>query len=669
MATIENFILKFKVEGQQGIKQVSGSIKDLKGDLENMAQVGGPLANTLNGIIGRLGPLGLGAAAAGGAFVALGLHAVNLADALDDLSGATGISASEILSLKKSIIEAGGGADDYQQMLSKLRQATEEAAGGNDKFVEAFKNLGVYVLDANGKMRPTSDILQNLLEKFQKGEISGKAYAAAVDVLGKDINKMDITKLKAVNDPFQDEQIKQLAKYRTAIDNISNNISTGLLKVFGELAIKMEEAAKKADEISKKFKIREGVKEIFPQDQPKTGGLFSFRPSLQPNPPKPGPTGSASTSTTTTPNAGSFGGISDAKIKAAEDAKLRIILSGIEAERLQRQSLFDEIANIEINKKYEIEKITKEINAKKDLGAKLRAQEIAAKTLEIEQKAVNDIAKIREQSAKTLNEQLINIERDLADKTAQLAESRLTGPEKERLRIVREIGLERQKAIEAAAKASVGNAQGEDSMEVFLKQKEAIDKLFKAREENALADLEYQNSFAGGWNTAFTAYIQSATNAAQQAQSIFNAMTNGMNSAIDNFVETGKFSFSDFASSVIKDILKIQLKAAAANLFATGANFLGFTIPGKATGGPVGAGQPYVIGEQGPELFIPSSAGTIVPNNKLGMGGGAVNNTYVTNNISAVDAKSVAQLFAENRQVLFGNVEQARKELPLMRMR
>jgi hypothetical protein len=42
-------------------------------------------------------------------------------------------------------------------------------------------------------------------------------------------------------------------------------------------------------------------------------------------------------------------------------------------------------------------------------------------------------------------------------------------------------------------------------------------------------------------------------------------------------------------------------------------------------GGPVTAGEPFVVGEAGPELFIPDSAGRIVANNKLGGGGVTVN--------------------------------------------
>ena len=55
--------------------------------------------------------------------------------------------------------------------------------------------------------------------------------------------------------------------------------------------------------------------------------------------------------------------------------------------------------------------------------------------------------------------------------------------------------------------------------------------------------------------------------------------------------------------------------------------FLGF----KANGGPVAGGKSYVVGEKGPELFVPRSSGTVVPNNKLGGGG----STSVTVNVDA----------------------------------
>lgn len=57
---------------------------------------------------------------------------------------------------------------------------------------------------------------------------------------------------------------------------------------------------------------------------------------------------------------------------------------------------------------------------------------------------------------------------------------------------------------------------------------------------------------------------------------------------------------------------------------AYGSNTENTIIGGKASGGPVRGGVPYIVGEQGPELFVPPANGNIVPNNMLGAGGKAV---------------------------------------------
>lgn len=55
----------------------------------------------------------------------------------------------------------------------------------------------------------------------------------------------------------------------------------------------------------------------------------------------------------------------------------------------------------------------------------------------------------------------------------------------------------------------------------------------------------------------------------------------------------------------------------------------------RANGGPVSAGQSYIVGERGPELFVPSRSGSIVPNDRLG---GGDNVSVVVN----VDAKGTS---------------------------
>lgn len=202
----------------------------------------------------------------------------------------------------------------------------------------------------------------------------------------------------------------------------------------------------------------------------------------------------------------------------------------------------------------------------------------------------------------------------------------------------------------------------------------AIAEQYKAIATEQTNQLEASRSWSSGWKTAFDEYMDNATNAAQKAGQVFGSVTRNMESAIDNFVDTGKFKFSDLARSIIQDLIKIELKAQATKLLGMigggGGIFSAIgSLFGFANGGTPPLNRPSIVGERGPELFVPRSAGTIVPNHKLTGGGNTqvaapITNNYITNNISAIDAKSVAQLFAENRKTLLGSVQMAQKELP-----
>jgi len=81
---------------------------------------------------------------------------------------------------------------------------------------------------------------------------------------------------------------------------------------------------------------------------------------------------------------------------------------------------------------------------------------------------------------------------------------------------------------------------------------------------------------------------------------------------VDNLIEKFKTAW-EWAG-------KVTSKAGSFISGATNA-VINAVIPGRATGGPVEAGMPYMVGEKGPELFVPRSSGSIVPN---GAGGGNV---------------------------------------------
>lgn len=150
-----------------------------------------------------------------------------------------------------------------------------------------------------------------------------------------------------------------------------------------------------------------------------------------------------------------------------------------------------------------------------------------------------------------------------------------------------------------------------------------------------------------------------------------------INSAIDSLVENGKASFSDLARSIIKNLTKMILQQMAFNAVAgimkgfgggvgpSAGDFFGgadFPIGKRATGGSVSGNKPYMVGEKGPELFIPGGNGTVIPNRNLGGEDKPAVTNVQTINVSAIDGQSVAKFFFENKQLVMMSNMAAQKE-------
>ncbi len=169
-----------------------------------------------------------------------------------------------------------------------------------------------------------------------------------------------------------------------------------------------------------------------------------------------------------------------------------------------------------------------------------------------------------------------------------------------------------------------------------------------------------------------------------RTQRVFDSVWNNMSSAIDNFVKTGKLSMKDFARSVIQDLIAMHMKMQAMTLlrglFARFAPTTGIGNPSmyalnapsgsgiglRANGGPVSANTPYMVGEKGPEMFVPSGSGTIIPNHSMGM----TTTTNVTNNyINAIDTKSFEDRLLGSSNAIWAANQYANKSLAVGRGR
>ena len=79
--------------------------------------------------------------------------------------------------------------------------------------------------------------------------------------------------------------------------------------------------------------------------------------------------------------------------------------------------------------------------------------------------------------------------------------------------------------------------------------------------------------------------------------------------------------------SIGRQLIQLGINTLLFNLFG-GASGIFKNLPTFAAGGKPPVGRPSIVGEKGPELFVPTTAGTIIPNNQLG--GGVVNNINVS---------------------------------------
>lgn len=76
---------------------------------------------------------------------------------------------------------------------------------------------------------------------------------------------------------------------------------------------------------------------------------------------------------------------------------------------------------------------------------------------------------------------------------------------------------------------------------------------------------------------------------------------------------------------------------------------------GREFGGPVTGGTPFIVGERGPELFVPQGNGSVVPNNKMGQS----QDVTVNFNIQAVDASSIDEMIVQRRGLITSIIREA----------
>lgn len=206
--------------------------------------------------------------------------------------------------------------------------------------------------------------------------------------------------------------------------------------------------------------------------------------------------------------------------------------------------------------------------------------------------------------------------------------------------------LVRQRAVMEAEVATVGksNAERKAAVEIARAQVD-LDKLSTSEKANYIAKLTEEVS-KNEEVRASKERLEQAQKGLNDAQKYFG---NAAVDALEDLIINGAKA-EDVVKRLAASLAKAALQAALmgngplAGIFGTagtGGNMGGLfgmfgSMFGRATGGPVNAGQAYRVGERGPETFVPTTPGKIIP---AGRGGGGITVNVQNNTPAQVETK------------------------------
>lgn len=149
----------------------------------------------------------------------------------------------------------------------------------------------------------------------------------------------------------------------------------------------------------------------------------------------------------------------------------------------------------------------------------------------------------------------------------------------------------------------LANAQGEKQRQDLQAQidieREFLQKRVAAQREGWAQIDQAQADWSNGARGAFQDYMDSARDVAGQTRNLFSNAFGNMEDAVVDFVKTGKLSFKDFADQVVADLIRIQVRQAAAGFLGSALGLFGGGGGASAAGSGTMTGFSETISRSG----------------------------------------------------------------------
>ena len=636
----------------------------------------------------------LGVAALGYEFLNAAKSAVNFADEIADIAQTNEMAVGTILEVSNALQLSGGKSEDAAKMLAKFTQGIEKAIEGDDKAQrKLLKTVGITRDDL--EHLSNTDLFMKMVAGLDNIGDATERNAIKLQYFGKTFAKTDIKQfadeLKKSKGSFDGnaESINNINKAMDKFDKIGfqikTNMSYNLSKPLESLANLVEGIFNTMEKIVSRSEKLSHIKGLEAFQSGNNFGDFGGKPAVNKASPSYG---------LNMPNVPAKQGtpainrnVYSDEAKAAQEKLTKEIEKQNEALEKQIRQFQFEAEGLSVVKT-EAEKITLEFQKGGDYD-KITNKQLKDRLI--------DAAKARDLAQQEADYKKLSMEEELAKGRLKHDAREANKLEIKNLEIATErLNLTKSMAGESDTQVQLALRYYDLQQQILQKKKDGLatdEQIYdfaiasmnniEAEEANTRA----QNTFQAGWNKAYNNFAERAQDSAALGAEAFNNMSNSMSSALDRFVETGKLSFSSLISDMIKNLLRLQLQSQMSGLFsmlsggltssstdfANGGGVVGWAkgLLGFADGGSPPVNQPSLVGERGAELFVPRTAGTIIPNNQLSsmMGGQpqTVYNGTVIQNMSAIDTQSGVQFLAKNKNAIFAANQSAQRGLPQSR--
>jgi hypothetical protein len=490
-------------------------------------------------------------------------HAV----AVEHASEKTGLAVEQFSRLEFAAKQAGVGTDQLTSGIEKFAKSAEAAASGSGKQAEAFAAIGVKVKDSTGHLKPMNDLLSEVADKFESYKDSAEKTALAQALFGK--AGADLI-------PLLNEGSKGIKEYSDRLDELGGTLS--------------EKDTAKAEEFHHKLNELQTV----------LGGLWKslvteILPTL---------TNVASAFVDAGKGANDFNQKSSALItglKVIVDAGYSVYKTFADI-----GNAIGALAAIMVSPFSQTKQIWADYQKQAEESEK-RGNEFLKKLWAESGSGLDELAPKAESAAGKMAAPIIAKAFDMKEAIAEA---------------LAEMDKATRSNFDGAKSVDLGNTAAKEA----IRELEALDKQFiKSREasQNMYDQMRvFGDQAARNMETSLATFL-------------FDPFHKGIKGMLVDFIDIVRKMIAEaMAADILKKLFGTALdnKGGGSGLGGMFASFLigptgAAAAPaaassgafGHASGGRPTIGRPNLVGENGPELFIPDQGGTIVPN---GAGGG-----------------------------------------------